>query len=216
MITIAFFFLLRPGEYTGTWQDQPFCLADVEFTTGNVCVKGPMLLTHPAEHLLHSAGVSLTFTNQKNGVQGEVIHHGPSGSLLACPVRAVARQVIHLRAQTADLSTALGSYFHHHRCHPVRAADIMDTLCTATRQIGNQLGLSPNNVSVRSMRTGGAMALLNSNVDSTLIKLLGRWRSDEMMRYLHLQAQPVMNQFAQRMLVGGEYTVHPGITVPLT
>ena len=92
----------------------------------------------------------------------------------------------------------------------------MDTLCTATRQIGNQLGLSPNDVSARSMCAGGAIALLNSNVDSTLIKLLGRWRSDKMLRYLHLQAQPVMNQFAQRMLVGGEYTVHPGITVPLT
>ncbi len=43
-------------------------------------------------------------------------------------------------------------------------------------------------VSVRSTRSGGAMALLRAGVDSDRIHLIGRWRSDEMHRYLHIQA----------------------------
>ena len=53
------------------------------------------------------------------------------------------------------------------------------------------------------------MALLCSGVDTDMIKLIGRWRSDEMLRYLHVQARPVMQGFARRMLLAGDYTLHP-------
>jgi hypothetical protein len=53
------------------------------------------------------------------------------------------------------------------------------------------------------------MALLYANVDPNTIRMLGSWRSDEMLRYLHPQAQPLMHHFAQRMLTGGHYTLHP-------
>jgi hypothetical protein len=36
------------------------------------------------------------------------------------------------------------------------------------------------------------MALRCTNVDKNVISLLGRWSSDEMMHYLHVQDQPVM------------------------
>jgi hypothetical protein len=58
------------------------------------------------------------------------------------------------------------------------------------------------------------MSLLLARVDPDLIRLIGRWRSDEMLRYLHLQAQPVMQNFARRMLQGGVYTLLPGQDVP--
>jgi hypothetical protein len=35
-----------------------------------------------------------------------------------------------------------------------------------------------------------------------------------MLRYLHLQAQPVMLNFARRMLQAGVYTILPGHDVP--
>jgi hypothetical protein len=59
------------------------------------------------------------------------------------------------------------------------------------------------------------MALLCAQVDTDVIRLLGRWRSDEMLRYLHIQAEPVMRDFARRMLVGGSFTLLPNQTVPL-
>jgi hypothetical protein len=35
-----------------------------------------------------------------------------------------------------------------------------------------------------------------------------------MLRYLHLQAHPVMRNFARLMLQGGEYTLIPGQDTP--
>ena len=55
-----------------------------------------------------------------------------------------------------------------------------------------------------------------SNVDTDTIKLIGRWQSDAMLRYLHLQAQPVMSGFSRKMLVAGDYRFHAADTlVPL-
>jgi hypothetical protein len=36
------------------------------------------------------------------------------------------------------------------------------------------------------------MALLCAKVDTNLIRLLGRWCSDEMLRYLHVQTFPIV------------------------
>jgi hypothetical protein len=67
-----------------------------------------------------------------------------------------------------------------------------------------------SDVSVRSTRSGGAMALLCAGVDSDRIRLIGRWRSDEMYRYyLHVQAQPVMTGLAAAMLRGGSFQLSP-------
>ena len=58
------------------------------------------------------------------------------------------------------------------------------------------------------------MALLCANVDTDIIRLLGRWRSDEMLRYLHLQAEPIMRNFAPKMLSGGAFVLLPNADVP--
>lgn len=76
-------------------------------------------------------------------------------------------------------------------------------------------GFLPHHVSARSLRASGAMALLCANVDTDRIQLIGRWRSDEMLRYLHVQAEPVMRNFAARMLQGGHFSLLPNHDVPL-
>jgi len=48
------------------------------------------------------------------------------------------------------------------------------------------------------------------------IRLLGRWRSDEMLRYLHVQAYPVVASLAPAMLRHGNYTLIPNIQLPQT
>jgi hypothetical protein len=58
------------------------------------------------------------------------------------------------------------------------------------------------------------MALLVSKVDTDLIRLLGRWRSNEMLRYLHLQAKPIMHRFARLMVTHGNYHLLPNSNVP--
>jgi len=75
--------------------------------------------------------------------------------------------------------------------------------------MGDQHGLQPSDVTARSLRTSGAMALLCANVDTDRIRLIGRWRSDEMFRYLHTQAAPLTKDIALRMLTHGSFVLIP-------
>ena len=214
MITLAFFFLLRPGEYTGNaTDDTPFTLADVTLTRGAHRLFGTRLLTASEADLNACTGVSLTFTTQKNGVRGEIIHQGTSGALRFCPVRATVRRLVALRQATQNLDTPLASFYKGRRRQYVTAAKITVALRASTQAIGLPLGLTPADISARSLRASGAMALLCAKVDTDIISLVGRWRSDEMMRYLHVQAEPIMKGFARRMVAGGQYNLLTSPTI---
>ena len=63
-------------------------------------------------------------------------------------------------------------------------------------------------LSARSLRPGGATALMCAGVDSDFIQLMGRWQSDAMFRYLRCQV--ATSQLSQKMLDHGHYTFAPG------
>ena len=89
----------------------------------------------------------------------------------------------------------------------ISPADITATLRLSVTVLGPTYGFLPLDVSTRSLWAAGAMALLCADVDTNRIRLLlGRWQSDQMFRYLHVQAEPVMRHFSSRMLLGGNYT----------
>ena len=74
MIFLAFFYLLRPGEYTDAPSDTvPFTFNDVTLAISEIRLD---LLTASDEQLLAASTGSLTFTKQKNGVENEVIRLG--------------------------------------------------------------------------------------------------------------------------------------------
>jgi hypothetical protein len=96
MLTLGFFFLLRPGEYahTDNPDSAPFQLVDVHLMVG--CRRLPHR-TCPL-HELHTATFAcLEFTTQKNGVRGEMIGLGRSGNAAFCPIAAIINRVVHLR-----------------------------------------------------------------------------------------------------------------------
>ena len=90
---------------------------------------------------------------------------------------------------------------------------ITKTLRDTVVFIGSDLGFLPSEVSACSLHAAGATALLVANVDPDVIRLLGRWRSDKMLRYLHVSAEPVMRHFATQLLQA-EYTLAPHQFVP--
>ena len=57
------------------------------------------------------------------------------------------------------------------------------------------------------------MALLCGKVDADTIRLLGRWKSDAMIRYLHAQAIPLIRDLAATILTHGNFTLLPGSDV---
>jgi hypothetical protein len=64
-----------------------------------------------------------------------------------------------------------------------------------------------------SLHTGSAMALIYGRINDNTIHILGRWHSDAMLRYFHLQAKPLMRQFAVTMFNHGSYFFLPTDTI---
>jgi hypothetical protein len=183
MITLAFFFFLQPGKYTGTpLGATPFMLQDVQLWIGQQCYLATIILITDLSCITF---ISLTFTTQKNGVCGEeVTGLGCSGNpvFLLCPT------------YHAPTTTPLASYYYlvHVTSTPlslIRPTDINAALhCSTAMIIGPSVGFLPSDISTCSLHAAGTMALLCAHVDSAVIHLLGYWWSNEMPGYLHFQA----------------------------
>ena len=153
--------------------------------------------------------VLLTFSDQKNAVRGERIGHSLSGHPLFCPVNALIRRCRHLQAHRAPSDTPLCAYFAHRKWHSVTSLAITTFLRAFVAQPGQPYGLSPSHVTVRSLRPSGAMALLQARIDDNVIRLIGRWQSDTMLRYLHAQSTTLMSPFAAAMNTGTPVAFRP-------
>ena len=105
--------------------------------------------------------------------------------------------------------------YHHNKWVKVTPTHLTSLLRDSVTFLGTDLGFLPSDVSARCLRAAGANALLLANVDSDVIRLIGRWRSDEMLRYLHVQAAPLMTNYSRRMLAAGHYTLIPNGSVPM-
>ena len=216
MMCIGFFFLMRPGEHTFTRDNTPFKLADVRLFRDTVEVDWR---TAPARVLGSCDSGSLQFTTQKNGVKGEVITHGVSGDVNACPIRALARRLLYHRHHHSPDHTPL-CRVHHDQKKPHCVTSKSVSLCvretlTATSAEGHTFDILPRQVEARSLRAGGATALLAAGVDDNHIQLIGRWKSDAMIRYLHIHADPRVHTYAKKMCSGGHCSFRPGLTVPM-
>jgi hypothetical protein len=212
MIILAFFFLLRPGEYTANRSDtSPFRLQDVQFFIGETRLNA---MDSSLDLIAQATFATLTFTTQKNGVCGEVIGHACSGDLYLCHVLALIRRVTHLQQNHALADTPLATGFQDLIPVAILPSHITETLRAAVQLLGPRLGFLPSDVSARCLRAAGATALLCADVASCHIELLGRWHSDQMLRYLHLQAKSLMKDFSRKMLQGGAFTLLPNQLVP--
>ena len=220
LVCIAFFFLLRPGEYTGTvTDDQAFSLDDI-----TLYVHSRRLSNQHStdEELLSATNLTLTFTTQKNMNNGQTIAHARSGHPMCCPVLATVRQLLmhrhafRLHGRAYKGSTKLASiYSPTGKNVPLRASDFTTTIRLFAATKRTVTGVNPSEYSARSLRAGGAMALMAGKCDDNIIKLLGRWRSDAMMDYLHEQSLPIFKRLAGVMYNNGHHSFLPSETVPI-
>ena len=214
MATVGFYYLNRPGEHTYSREQglsSPFRLCDVVF------YRGARRLTPTAPYPdIHAATFALlTYTDQKNAVRGETIGHGRTRHAFIGPVKSLARRVEHLRRHQAPPDTPLYTVFlHNNRILRISSADLTAALRRSATVLEATTGIPPKEITAKGLRPGGAMALLCAKVDKTVPRLVGRWRSDEMFRYLHPQAFPLMHTFAQKMQDHGNFTFAPGQNVP--
>jgi hypothetical protein len=200
---IAFYFLLRVGEYTKPSGRRPtrttqFRLKDATFwrlQDDGTNVRLPF--DSPDEDLLLAKAVTLTLDNQKNSVRDSTLHHDEVPGPLN-PVAAVARRFI--TARTVSNSTPEALLCQYSASGHVRASAISKILLAAVRRTSLQdKGFTPSRIGSHSIRASGAMALYLNAVDPTLIKKLGRWRSDTWLTYIHNQIGELTEGLAKKM-----------------
>jgi hypothetical protein len=213
LIIIAYYFLMRPGEYcTSTGEDasHPFHFDEVELWLGPRRLN---LETATDHELLTASFCILQFTDQKNANRGEQVGHATSGDNLFCPCRALARRLIHLRRNGAPAHTPIHVYYEQFRGRQLLVPS--SSINLLLRRSATMLGYDPTDITVKAMRATGAMSLITARIDGDLIRLLGRWQSDSMLRYLHVQAIPVLRNFARAMNLHGQFQALPDAGLPL-
>ena len=164
----------------------------------------------PDKDVLSATSGTLTFSDQKNCDRNEKIGHHDNGHPVASPMKAIAGQVIHLRQHGAPPNTPLCAYSHDGDWFTVNPTMLTRLLRQAAARVGEKYGITPDDISARALRASGAMALLCANVDPVRIQLFGRWKSDCMLRYLHVQADSLVKDLSGQMLASGDFSFVPG------
>jgi hypothetical protein len=121
--------------------------------------------------------IALEFMTQKNGVQGELVGLGRSGHPFLCPVHAALARLKHMHSHNAPLTTPLYHVFSHQPTH-ITTMELTLHLRQTCQVLCSSVGIMPQDISVQSIQSSGAMALLCTDVATDRIRLLGQWRSN--------------------------------------
>jgi hypothetical protein len=196
-ITLAFFFLLRVGEYTHSTEPRqtiPLRKKDIRLWRGGFIIPNDS----PLAVLLTADAVTLCLENQKNGDKNAVLHHTSSTDLIIDPVRSAAVLMAELRDLPPD--TPLGSFTENNRLQRITAAEIRSAIqiAAANDNLVAQ-GYTLDRIGTHSLRSGGAMHLKLAGYDHDIIKKLGRWSSDTYLLYIQTQIGQLTAGVAQRM-----------------
>jgi hypothetical protein len=205
MATIAFYYLLRVGEYTGhskksNRRTKQFRACDIIFYDKHDNILPTN--TAPLHTLTTATTAVMRITNQKNGTRGSRISHTTSGTK-ACPVRALARRVHYIMSHPECAATSIISTYyspHTKTARPLQSTDINKLIKSAVVLLGlDKKGFPPEWVSSHSLRAGGAMAMHLNHIDRDKIRKQGRWSSDTFLMYIHEQISAFSIGLATKM-----------------
>lgn len=186
---IAFYYLLRVGEYTYTNAKEN--RRTVQFRAKDVTFWGHdnrvIPNTSPLDELMTAKSATLSISNQKNGTRGSLINHEANGTF-TCPVSALARRVhdIMKRGSPEDI---LGTFFtkrgYKAKVTQAHMGKALKEAIISMNLVGK--GFPVESVNTHSLRAGGAMAMHLNGVSPITIRKQGRWSSDTFLMYIHEQ-----------------------------
>ena len=96
----------------------------------------------------------------------------------------------------------------------IKSSNITKALKSSARVHGAEFGIGLDDVSAARLCSTGAMEMFCGSVDSNRIRLLGRWQSWTMLRYLHLQSRAAIRGLSAAMLQGGKINMLPPGILP--
>ena len=202
LIVLAYFFLLRVGEYTESRNKKrkkrtiPLRKQDVVLIRNNV----PLNKEAPLHVLLTATGCTICLENQKNGVKNQTLYHDASGHASMCPVRAMAFLIFQMRGMPPN--TPLGTCINRGRTVRVRSSEVLAMVRLAAAEDNLMAaGYKLSRIGTHSLRSGGAVRLKMDGQDDGIIKKLGRWSSDTFRIYIQPHIGPLTAGCAARMAV---------------
>ena len=209
LMMVAFYFLLRVGEYTKPRLARRGgkmvpATRTKQFTVGNVGFfrEGKLIArTESLDQLLTADLATLKITNQKNGRMGQTITQHATGKDL-CPVKALAHIVHDVLAHGGTEDSLLcdvkvnNKWVHVESMHMIRA---VRATCAALNL--QERAIDPDLVGAHSLRAGGAMALKLHGYDDTTIMKMGRWTSLTFLQYIHNQIAHLSKDISRKMSI---------------
>ena len=207
---IAFYYLLRVGEYTKpkyvktvkgkrrkATRTVQFRVKDVGFFAADTVIDPS---TASLDLLLHASSVTLRIENQKNGKMGDAIHHEAVQGISNGPTQAIARRVHHILSNGGNGDSLLCAYLENNTWSAVTSKDMIARVRSATKALElHRKGIDPDMVGAHSLRAGGAMAMKLHGCDETTIMKMGRWRSLTFLMYIHSQIAHLSKDVSTKM-----------------
>ena len=189
LIIIAYFYLLRVGEYTKPRKQTrtvQFRFKDVLFWKDGISLDPR---TSSPETLRTADAATLRIMNQKNGVKNQTIHHERAKNKSSmCPVETLIELIIELKNSLAEDETLLCAYRMDQEWQHIQDRHITSLVKWLAKKTKlTTKGYPESRLGSHSLRAGGAMALKLNGVDAVLIKKYGRWTSDTFITYIHEQ-----------------------------
>jgi hypothetical protein len=206
LLTLAFFFLLRPGEYC--FPSPRTTTRTVQFRRQDIRLfKEGQVLSHslPLATLLTADGVRLYLDNQKNGKRGATMYHDSASNPNFSPTTAAARLVHHLYTldpADATLPISMVNPGRHITAPEITYAVRQSVVLGGLLNSGYQM----SQVSAHSLRASGAMALKLNGHEEATIKKLGRWSSSTWLTYIHSQISSLTAGLSESMTVQHVFT----------
>ena len=207
LILIAFYFLLRVGEYTNPKfvtrnGRKERSTRTRQFTVGSVgFFKDGKILSRnsPLELLLTSDSATLKISNQKNGRMGETIHQNAIDKA-ECPIKALAYRVHHILSNGGSTDSLICEVWTNREGASITSKHIIQMLRLAAKALQlEKQAIDPDLIGAHSLRSGGAMALKLHGYDDTTIRKMGRWTSDTFLQYIHNQIAHLAKDISKNM-----------------
>lgn len=190
---IAFYYLLRIGEYTTKGQRNEskrtvqFRIKDLTFFKKDATDRLRQLpRTAGDAEVLSADAATLKLENQKNGWKGVCVSHHSNGLEAFDPVRALGRRFTHIRANTSESNTLLSAVFVNNKRQDVQDKDIRAALKVAAAALDYPAarGIPIDRIDTHSLRIGGANALSLNGYSKKEIQKMGRWRGETFLEYI--------------------------------
>ena len=209
LVIIAFYYLLRVGEYTKprTVQRNGKAIRATrtkQFSVGNVgFFKAGKIVprTSSLKELLSCDSATLKITNQKNGRMGDTVHQKTTG-LDNCPIKALANIVHHILSHGGTNERLLCEYCIDDSWYSLVSGDIVLCVRSTAKVLRlDKQGIDPDLIGAHSLRAGGAMALRLHGYEDTVIMKMGRWTSLTFLQYIHTQIAHLAEDISKKMSI---------------